>query len=456
MKAVHLVFAVLLALVLSGNSVEEAGARLSSPLAPMANPRLLVGFDADVGSHGYVVVAWVQRRSTNTKGSALVSFARVKRPGDRKFGRPTRLGPASNGAIDVEIGSTDLAVVAWPGKEGYLRYVTGRPRSSWASSRWVGGTTSLGVKIAVGPDGTILASNLAGSIGREDRVALVATKSPGDEDFTPWRVVSSDVPVGTDLGVVAGRNGEGTVAWSGLCPTDTDGDPAYYVDIDDQSASDPIKLSNSKCTVWDLDLQTDARGRQYLLIGTWTGLRFAAREPDSPFPQMSNITTSYMGGPGDLSVSATGRGTLTWTRSDRSGYPRSNRYVTFNGSKPLGQTRILRGPRTNPEQVRDYLMDSAALPDGSLLNLWTLTWKENAFQIRNKFGLSRWVPGQKFNRPRYNIPIGRSLTPYPVKVETANDGSQLAWWIETDDRNTPSRVRVIVGNWRRNSAPATN
>ncbi|MBN8866055.1 MAG: hypothetical protein J0H98_00740 [Solirubrobacterales bacterium] len=427
----------------------SADAHFTKPREATTNKHRVLDVDIDVGNRGHVVIAWLERRSSR---NGLVALARVKRPGDSGVGPAVRLGPAGVGGIEVEIGAGGLAVVTWPGRDGYLRYATSRPRSAWTSPQTIEGLPANDAVLSVGSDGTAIAGRVeVRGVNDPNARVLAATRMPGSGGFSPWRIVSTDPEtVGFDLDVVARTEGRGTVAWSGTCANSGSGNPAYYVDLDGNGQTTPVELSNSRCTVWGLDLESDRLGRQYLKIGTWTGLRLAVREPGSPFPPMSSVTDTYRSANGDLSVSPNGRMTLIWTKATGGGHPTAYQYIRANGGGEPSPVRTMKGVRMNPKKVRDVLLDSAALPNGNLVNLWTRTWTDSGHRFRHTFGLRPWHPGSRFERPRYRFAIPRRVTPMPAMVDTAPDGSQLAWWKEENDRGWTTRVRYTVASWRGN------
>jgi len=352
-----------------------------------------------------------------------------------------RLGAASGG-INVEIGPNDLAAVTWSGLDGVLRYRQRHPRTSWSPARPIGDRPARGAVLSVGDDGTMIATRATVESRELNTNTVWATvRLPGTLDFSPWRVIGTGVKGGFDLDAVASRDGEGTVAWSGSCPTDNAGYPAHYVDLDGPDQSAPVALANSKCAVWNMALARDGEGRQYLEIGTWTGIRFAVREPGEPFPRMKSITNSYKRANGDLAVSRGGRVTLIWSTSKQ--VNTSYRYLTMNDGVVTSPVRTLMGPRMNVERDRDYRLDSAPLPNGDLFSLWSRIEPPLGKQLRwrQTFGFSTWRPGAPYRRPRYRVPINLLLTPFPAFADTAPDGSRLAWWREENDRGEIVDVR---------------
>ena len=117
---------------------------------------------------------------------------------------------------------------------------------------------------------------------------------------------------------------------------------------------------------------------------------------------------------------------------------------TCRKTSEIAPARNIKGPRMNPKGVRDFLLDSAPLPSGKLAQLWTRTWTDSGRRFRHTFGAGVWKPGTKFERPRYRIPIRRLRTPFPAQIETAIDGSRLAWWKEENDRGSVLDVRFTI------------
>lgn len=416
----------------------SAKASLGEPIEAVPTGGKVLDVDIDVGNRGFVVIGWTERPKGASDDSLPVAYVRVKQPGEKKPRRAVRLGVAS-GAVNVEIGSGDLAVITWSGSDGHIRYRQRRPRSSWSPVEVIGDRQIFYANTAVGPDGTVIATTRVGSLEVPETLGvLVSVKNPGSPEFSAWREVSGNANVGVDLDVVAGKDGQGTVAWSGLCPPGA-GDPAYYVDIDDQTQTEPIELKNSNCTVWDLELARDGAGRQYLKIGTWTGLRLAVRNPDEPFPRMRSVTNSFKRANGDLAVSRNGHMALVWATAKV--YPTSYRYLTMNKGTNPTKVRTLLGPRMNVKRTRDVRLDSSMLPSGKLFTLWNrLGPPDSDLRYSQTMGTSSWLPGTKYKRPAYTFPISRCITPYPALVDTADDGSRLAWWIEENDRGEIKNV----------------
>lgn len=426
--------------------VVHAEARMSQVTDAVPVTSRTTGIDLDIGTRGFVVVAWIERKEGHDDYVGSSVFARVKPAGDKHLSKPVRLGTSSNYGVNVETGSGDLAVVSWSGPDGVLQYRHRRPGTRWSPARPIGDSPANYALLGIGLDGTIVAADAirtSSHTSRRDTRVRVSIREPDSWTFSPWRIVSGDAKVGYDLGVVAGTRGRGTVAWSGTCPTNGDGNPAYYVDFDFDSEAPPAMLENSKCAVWDLELQNDRWGRQYLKIGTWTGLRLATRRPGEPFPlRMTSVTNSYARGHGDLSVSQDGHMTLIWSRTvEGKGIATAYRYVTMHKGSGLSKAMTMKGPRMNPDRKRDFLLDSAPLPGGGLFNLWSETWKDPDLRFRHRFGVREWMPRTKFVRPKYRMRIPRLATPLPATADTASDGSRLAWWIEENDRGEVQRVQ---------------
>lgn len=405
----------------------------------------VVYVDLDIGNRGFTVISWVEVQEQESGDPVSVAFVRVERPGDASAGGAVRLGKTIS-TTNVEIGPNGLAIVTWSGSDGFLRYLMRNPRTKWSAVRKIDGAPSSGGVISIGQDGTVIVADAnIKSIEDPDALVQVAVRRPG-EGFTPWRTISTSPEiVGFDVGVVAGRKGRGTVAWSGTCPLAGEGNPAYYVDVDAETQTAPVQLKNSKCTVWDLQFQSDRQGRQYLKLGTWQGLRLAVRQPGEPFPEsMTSVTNSYTRANGDLAVAADGNMALIWTNQGKNGIPSAYRYATMSAGGTLSKTKTLQGPRMNVDRYRDYRLGSAALPGGKLFNFWTrIGPRQTGANPSHRMGTNTWLPGQPFNRPAYRTPVRTNLVPTIAAVDTALDGSRLIWWGEENNRGRVVNFKYI-------------
>lgn len=416
-----LIFAIPMALVSSSAAVERD--RLAA-----ASDRGVLGFDLAAGRDGYAVMTWSTRASR--PGSKLFRanvFVRTRKPGATNFGRRHYLGKASSSSTQVAIGGRGVTTLVWTGLDGYLRIVSRSPRSGWGKSRLVRGARVSGARLSVGPDGTVALASLRNeNLGDGRGRVLAVSFAPAARQPARWRVISSATErIGFNVDVVAGTNGESTIVWSGPCRAGPAKVATSWVDLSGQLVSRPRRISGSGCVAWNIDLQADRFGNQYLRLGLLGGVQLAVRKSGRSFEEAVRVNPPGInGGEGFLSVSDNGFATLVWgTSVGKNGFG----YVTSRRAMTPSESRHLEGPRTDLSGDRDALLDVAPLPGGNVAMLWAEIGARDSGGGWRKLGVQRWKPGSGLGKLAYSVEIPESFIPFPVGIETGGRAS-IAWW----------------------------
>ncbi|MBN8866552.1 MAG: hypothetical protein J0H98_03260 [Solirubrobacterales bacterium] len=337
------------------------------------------------------------------------------------------------GYVSVGVGRR-LSVVTWPDPNGRLRTAVYGRHGGWSRVQAVKGATTTGANLDVGSDGTVILVD-AQSRGNGDPRARVISSVllPGARKFSRWRKISTRAgAVSFESDVVAGRAGRGTIVWSGPCPMGG-GTNASYVDVRGTRFSKPREIPNSSCVPFDLDLEQDNKGRQYLRIGgspkIWLGVRLSIRQPNRRFSRMRFVSTpgEFTDG-GDLAVSPNGRVTMVWGTQEPGGLPRAYEFVSFSHGRFPGPPREIEGLRLDVTKKRDILSDIAPLPRGRITMLWREHWTDSHGRWRFKLGIKDWRPGTHFSIPDYRYPISAKYIPYPARIRSGPDGSTISIW----------------------------
>lgn len=413
--------------VLGPVAKSEAAWTKVQPVA--GSPEKIVSFDSAVGDDGYAVMAFVRKSQTRPFVGSV--WVRVKEAGQVRFSEPRYRGSTSSDFLAVEIGRTGLTLLAYPDSDGDLHIQQRWPTGNWKVEPSLTGADSDGAKISIGRDNTAVATEL-NFVGDNDPAneVRVAVRDPDTGKFGPWRVISTDpATVGFRSSTVVGTKGRATIVWADACSPGSSVE-ARWVDVDHDSFTEPTPIENAGCVAWDIDLQQDGFGNQYLRLGLLTGVQMATRRPGQGFSKATRVTTlKDLGDGGYLSVSPSGLATLIWGRnSGGNGLRTEYRYVTsWKGSAPTASQKI-EGPVVIPRGHTDFLRSVAPLPHGKVAMLFIHGWTTKKGWPIQRLGSTAWKPGTKFKRPRFEVAARKGRDFYPVGIETSHDGSRLAWW----------------------------
>lgn len=398
---------------------------------------VIFGVESDVGNNGYAVVSWSQitkkEMFDHRKPFGLI---RVKAPGAGKFGPVKRLGRIGQ-AADLSIGSGGHTVLTWSNSKGQQIVISRGPRTGWSKPQRIEGGEPGWARVEVGPDGTaVLQSAVRKGLSGGGREVVVSVREPGRRKFSPWRAIStSSATIGGTVDLVVGRNGRATVVWAASCPIDPPFLNARYVDIDGANATEPIEIENTKCVTFDLDIEADDAGYQYLRIGgsleNLTGVKLSVRRPGEPFPEAEWVSEpGRLSGGGDMAVSRKGRVFLAWRDEDQEKDEMSLRFATFQKDQKLVGPAVMSSARMDRSRRMDLLQDMAFLPNGKLSTFWYEHWlvpvSQGAWRFR--FGTKQIDSVSPKIDHLYKFPIAPRVTPGDVKIEVAPDGSQFARW----------------------------
>lgn len=395
----------------------------------------LLQVDVDAGNRGYSVIGWRQiSNSAPLIESKVVGFVRIKRPGSRWFGTALRLGKVRTGP-SVTIGDHGHTVVTFSRLNGVVYAMVRGPRTRWSKPQRIRGDAPKWAGAKVGPDGsTVLWTSSSRSTTDPNAKVMISTKLPGKRRFSRWRKVSgAGSTVGFDSDVVVGRRGRATVVWSGPCPLSGSARNAMYVDIAWRQVGRPREIPNSKCVTWDLDLEMDGAGYQYLRFGgseaSWMGVKYGVRAPDQRFPalQLASEPGKLTNG-GSMAVSARGRVFLVWFETDLDDTSTGKtRYLTLQRRRPIGGPAELAGT-VHDSTRRTSIGDMAFMPDGSLSVFWReirILGPNRSMQI---LGIQRLDPMAPEFNPSVVARIPPALSAQDRTLAVAPDGSQLALW----------------------------
>ncbi|MBN8866067.1 MAG: hypothetical protein J0H98_00800 [Solirubrobacterales bacterium] len=394
-----------------------------------ATPKGAVDMSAAVGGHGYAVIAYAMPLSR--RPFVVKLFTRVKPAGRKDFGPPRLLGRSHSGWTNLEIGRRGLTLLSWSGLDDRLRVSKRNPRGGWAPPQVIRGGESSGAQLAIGRDGTaVLYDVIARSVRDPERRVMASVRDPRTGLFSDWRKISTDIErVGFKGAAVAGTKGRATVVFTPPC--DGTARPSSWVDIGPGGATEPKLIPNSGCVAWDIDLQADDQGNQYLRLGLLTGVQLAIRGPGEDFGPATTVTAPTDSGDGGyLSVSRGGQATLLWGHTETQSTGRTSYlYVrSVNGSAPSPARRIP-GVRLDRHKGRiDLLQDAAPLPQGRIAMIFEEVWEARDGDWKERVGTTVWRPGGPFRRPRYGSVQPKLTLVYPVEITTSHQGSQLAWW----------------------------
>lgn len=424
----------------------SAGFGWSAPRLLNEGDAKILSVSGGVGKRGYAVMAWSQVRDDLPFVSKNVrAFVRVKGEGARGFGRVRSLGRATGGP-GVEVGSNGHTLVTWTRPGNKQMVMMRSPRGRWSKPQVLGGNERRGVLGEIGPDGTMLlvSTNVRGS--RDPKANIkVALKLPRESRFGPWRKASrSGLTVGLHTDLVVGNKGHATVLWSGPCPLGGPAENARWVDITRKRVSAPKQIQDSKCVAFDLDLERDRAGYQYLRIGgtekPWIGIKFAVRSPGADFPPMELISPEgQLTNGGDMAVSPDGDVFLVWDSHDEEQAPLAREFVTYKQDQRLAGPALIAGARVDKSGRFDRVRAMGFLPDGTLSTIWWEQWLVSGGRERFKIQPKTINPISPRINHRYGIPIKPNLYPTNVDMDVASDGSQMIWWTVADGHDRSIR-----------------
>lgn len=390
------------------------------------------GFDMDVGKNGYAVMAWSVRAQAG-EGFVGNVFVRTRLQGSKAFSARRFVAKSSTSSVQVEIGQNGATYLAWPGVDGRARFMSRSPRKSWSKISVVSGLKVTSIQASVGPDGTLALASLRNqNLGNSPSRVLGAVLKPGADRPPRWRTLSSDDErIGFHADVVAKRNGRATVVWSGPCRAGKAKVASHWVDLGPRSQTFPRRIAGSGCVAWDIDLQADRFGNEYMRLGLLAGVQLATRKVGKAFREAVRVGPPGMnGGRGELSVSPNGLATLIFgTGYGSFGY----HYVTSFKAQPPRSPRKLEAARTDPSGKRDALLAVAPLRGGSVAMLWSEIWPGKGGSWK-KIGVKTWQPSKEFTQPRYSVNVPSNHIPFPTAIE-ASGNSWVAWWGQMHQRD---------------------
>lgn len=393
------------------------------------------GFDLAQGRNGYAVMAWLVKRDDSVQGNYRANvFVRTRLVGRPNFGARRFLGVASSDSIGAEVGKNGKTLLTWSGVEGVLRFRTRTPRRQWSATRRVLGAKVSSARTAVGADGTIVMASLRNSAlsGRTSIVWGVAW-GPRSRGSKRWhRLDDAPERIGFHLDAVAGTAGRGTVVWSGPCRAGGSKVKTSWVDLKGRFSSQPKLIAESGCVAWDIDLQADRFGNEYLHLGLLGGVQLTLRKKGQPFGRATRVSPAGInGGRGFLAVGANGLATLIWgTSAHADGYS----YVTSRRAGRPSTPRKLEGARTKIGETRDAILATASLPDGRLAMLWAEIGAVKPGGSWDRLGVKVWRPFTEFRQPGYSVSLPSDHIPFPTGISASSGPSWIAWWQQTHQR----------------------
>lgn len=414
-----------------------ADAGWSEP-AQLNKPGSMVSFvDSDVGNRGYAIVAWSQFTEADLRNDRKVlGMVRLKEPGAKKFSPTLVLGRVA-GSPFVSIGDHGHTVLTWAGPGG-TQFVRSRgPRSDWSKAQRIRGGKPGWSKVEVGADGTaVLLSAVRKGLDGGGKQVVVSVREPGEKTFSAWRAISTEPrTLGGDADLVVGRNGKATVVWPAGCPMDPPFLNARYVDIDGDQSTEPKEIENTKCVTFNLDIERDAGGYQYIRFGgsqeNLTGVKLSVRPPGESFPEAEWVSEpGRLSGGGDMAVSPKGRVFLAWRDEDQDLDEMGLRYAVFQKDQRVVGPVVMKSARMDRKKRMDILQAMAFLPNGKLSTFWYEHWlvppSEGGWRFR--FGTKLIDPLAPRIDHRYRFPIAPRVTPGDVKIDVALDGSRFTRW----------------------------
>ena len=397
----------------------------------------LYTFDLAVGNRGYAAMAWSAEAADSKPGRYRANvFTRTRLPGREEFGPRRFTGRASSDFIAAEIGGNGTTVVAFSGTDGYLTYSVRTPRLGWSPLKTVAGARVTSARLSIASDGTVAMASLRNISFANLPSRVLGTVWRGRSGRQPrWRVLSTDEEsIGFNLSVLAGPGERGTVAWSGPCRAEGSKEATSWAAVNASSSTPARSIKGSGCVAWDIELQADRFGNQYLRLGLLAGVQLAIRKAGRPFSPAVRIGPAGFGAAGGyLAVSDNGLATLILGSTRVEG---GLLYGTSRKGGRLSELKELENVRTDLAGRRDFLREVAPLPGGRLAMFWAEIWPPppSGGQWRG-LGVKVWHPSQTFTRPEYSE-IPPNFIPSPSGLATGGKGDSIAWWNltpETDD-----------------------
>jgi hypothetical protein len=421
-----------------GSCVGLLGATASAndPQVAAANARGIYAFDIAVGNRGYAVMAWSVKAGNSVRGRYRANvFIRTRLPGRAQFGPKRFVGKASSDFVATEIGGNGTTVVAWSGTGGLLTYLVRTPRLRWDRPKTVAGADVTSARLSIASDGTVAMASLRNASATELPGRVLGTVWRGRTEVRHrWRVLSTnEESIGFRLAVLAEPGGRGTVVWSGPCRRGESKVASSWVAMNLKRSTVARKIKGSGCVAWDIDLQADRYGNQYLRLGLLAGVQMAIRKAGRRFAPADRIGPAGFGaGGGYLSVSENGLATLILgsTRQEQ-----VLLYITSRKGGAWSEPRQLDNIRSDYAERRDALLQVAPLPGGRLAMFWAEIWPPGDGRGWRGLAMEAWHPNSVFEIPEYReIPAG--YVPFPKGLATGSRGDSIAWWNltpETDD-----------------------
>lgn len=388
---------------------------------------------AAAGPRGYGVAAWVgDVRKVNNLGRIGRGYVSVKLPGRKNFGRPVRFTNSLDiGSPLLDINQRGTTVLTWAEPDGRQMVRFRNLRKGWTKATRIRGGDSSGALVSIGPDGTVALAGTMGVDRLRTKRLVMAVKRPGRR-FSRWFRVSEDpADIGHNAKIVAGTRGRATLVFSPPCPVGPVSQLrlTHYVDVVGTRAGRPRAIGNSKCVTFDLDLERDAAGYQYLRIGGSTrdfGTKLSIRRPGQGFPpaELMNLPEQAADG-GDLTVNSKGQYALIWNYYNAD-FSNREAYVYVNGRRD--KTRSAVRKIANLEYPDDYMLDAGMLPNGSITTFW-----KDAFLPRH--GTGHLKPGVPFAGPSWDFPGQKENGIGLHGLEVGPDGSRFVWWVQQSSRD---------------------
>lgn len=411
-----------------------------APASSWTKPRIIpgtqvriLGPEAAAGPRGYGVAAWVgDVRKVKNFGLIGRGYVSVKLPGRRTFGRPVRFTDSLNiGSPALDINEKGTTVLTWAEPDGRQMVRFRGLGKGWSKPTAIRGGDSTGAFVSMGPDGTVALAGTMGVDKPQSKRLVMAVKRPG-RPFSRWFRVSRDsADIGYDADLVAGTKGRVTLVFSPPCFSGPISQLrlTHYVDVVGTRASRPRAIGNTKCVTFDIDIERDAAGYQYLRIGGSTrdfGTKLSIRRPGQGFPpaELMNLPEQAASG-GDLTVNSKGQYALIWNYSNAD-FSNREAYVYVNGRRDKTRSQVRK--IANLEYPDDFMLDAGMLPDGTISTFW-----KDAFHPRN--GTGHLTPGLPFAGPTWDFPGQKEGGMGYYGLEVGPDGSRFVWWVQQSSRD---------------------
>lgn len=225
------------------------------------------------------------------------------------------------------------------------------------------------------------------------------------------------------------------MVWPGVCGGTTSVRTSW-VSMNAAKVSPPRLIKGSGCVAFDIDLQADRFGNEYLRLGSFGSTQLATRKAGRGFSKAVRLNAAWGGGSGDLSVSNNGLATVVFGGSaSRFGYS----FVTSKRGGPPSAPKKL-DTRVNLRGRRDALLNLAPLPRGRVAMFWSEIWpSDDDGGGWRGLGVEVWHPNQPFTRPGYSVELPPHYIPFPAAVATGRSGPWIAWWEQVQESEASAK-----------------